>query len=70
MPWGDFVKILQKLCIFQNKILYLPNKSQQGENIKIKLSMGKYINLLADWAFKRVFGSEDSKECLIAAPIL
>lgn len=27
--------------------------------------MGKYMNLMADWAFKRVFGSEDNKECLI-----
>lgn len=27
--------------------------------------MGNYMNLMADWAFKRVFGSEDNKECLI-----
>ena len=27
--------------------------------------MGKYINPRVDWAFKRIFGSDDTKECLI-----
>ena len=27
--------------------------------------MAEFINPRADWAFKRIFGSEDTKECLI-----
>ena len=27
--------------------------------------MAEYINPRVDWAFKRIFGSEDTKECLI-----
>ena len=27
--------------------------------------MGNYINPRADWAFKRIFGNDDTKECLI-----
>ena len=27
--------------------------------------MAEYINPRVDWAFKRIFGSDDTKECLI-----
>ena len=27
--------------------------------------MARYIDPRVDWAFKRIFGSEDTKECLI-----
>lgn len=27
--------------------------------------MGKFIDPRADWAFKRIFGSDDTKDCLI-----
>ena len=32
---------------------------------KIINGMARYIDPRVDWAFKRIFGSEDTKECLI-----
>lgn len=38
---------------------------QITKTFKTKKKMGRYIDPRADWAFKRIFGCDDTKECLI-----
>ena len=48
-----------KKCIFAAELQYCVH-----ELIKRK-KMARFIDPRVDWAFKRIFGSEDTKECLI-----
>ena len=48
-----------KKCIFAAELQYCVH-----DLIKRK-KMGRFIDPRVDWAFKRIFGSEDTKECLI-----
>ena len=48
-----------KKCIFAAELQYCVH-----DLIKRK-KMARFIDPRVDWAFKRIFGSEDTKECLI-----
>ena len=60
-----FYFFLVKVWRFQNKSVTLPTNSNIASTTLKTVSRWQDIDPRVDWAFKRIFGSEDTKECLI-----